>query len=46
MNVQSWILLALVLVVAVIAARYYWCRPDPCAGCSLKDSCTKQSCKR
>lgn len=42
MNVQSWIVLAVVLAVAVVCAIAYWRRPNPCAGCQLKDACTKR----
>lgn len=46
MNVQSWILLTLVLVVAVVSAVYYWRRPNPCAGCQLRDACAKRKARR
>ena len=46
MNVQSWVVLALVLAVAVACAGYWWRRPNPCAGCQLKDTCTKRKARR
>lgn len=46
MNVQSWVVLALVLVVAVACTVSYWRRPNPCAGCRLRDACTKRTRRR